>query len=206
MTAPRVLLIHGIWNQRSWLEPLAGRLRRMGFAPSIFAYDSILAGPVAAMPTLAETIQREQPAYLVGHSLGGLLALETLRWAPGMSVQRVACLGSPLRGSLAAKHLSQHRWLKHALGRSGEMLTRGCPEWTGPVEVGMVAGVAPRGLGRLVAPLRGPSDGTVLLAETQLPGLAAHCTVSCGHTELAFVEEPAKRVAQFLRTGRFEGV
>lgn len=204
MAQPRVLLIHGVWNHRTWLEPLAGRFRRMGFAPSIFSYDSILSGPVAAMPALAETIEREQPDYLVGHSLGGLLALETLRWAPARSVQRVVCLGSPLCGSQAARHLSGHRWLKHALGRSGELLTRGCVEWTGAAEVGMVAGVAPRGLGRWVAPLRGESDGTVLLAETQLPGLAAHCTVKCGHTELAFAEEPARKAAQFLRTGAFD--
>ena len=200
----RVLLIHGIWNHSAWLQPLAIRLRTLGFAPSIFAYDSILKGPGAAMPALLDTIQRTKPAYMVGHSLGGLLALETLHWAPDLRIERVACLGSPLRGSATARHMAKHPVLRHALGHSSEMLTRGFEAWTGKAQVGMVAGIAPRGLGRLVAPLRGQSDGTVLLSETQLPGLAAHCTVSCGHTELAFAEAPARRVAQFLHTGGFD--
>jgi len=28
---PRVLLVHGIWNAKSWLTPLARRLRHEGF-------------------------------------------------------------------------------------------------------------------------------------------------------------------------------
>ena len=39
------------------------------------------------------------PVALVGHSLGGLVALEALRRQPDLPVSRVVCLGSPLRGS-----------------------------------------------------------------------------------------------------------
>lgn len=200
---PRVLLIHGIWNHKSWLAPLAARMRGHGFEPTIFAYDSILKGPEAAMPVLLDTLQRLKPAHLVGHSLGGLLALETLAWAPDLPIERVVCLGTPLRGSLTARHMAAHPLLRHALGRSRGLLTRGFDVWSGRAQVGMIAGTAPRGLGRLVAPLRGQSDGTVLLTETQLPGLTAHCSVACGHTELAFADIAARRAVEFLRTGTF---
>lgn len=200
----RVLLIHGIWNHRSWLKPLAGRLSAAGFTPHIFSYDSIWRGPDAALPALLETIERQAPDYLVGHSLGGLLALEALTQSPGLPVKRVVCLGSPLRGSFTARHLAGRPLLRHALGRSSGLLTRGFEAWHGSAEVGMVAGTRRRGLGQLVAPLQGESDGTVLLDETRLPGISAHCCVPFGHTELALTEEPARRAAQFLRTGKFE--
>lgn len=200
----RVLLIHGIWNHRAWLSPLASRLRQAGFDPTVFSYDSILHGASASMPTLLDAIQQLKPAALVGHSLGGLLALETLAWAPGLPVERVVCLGTPLRGSLTAKHMAGHRFLKHTMGRSSDLLTRGVEQWSGAAQVGMVAGTARRGIGRWVAPLQGPNDGTVLVEETQIPGLAAHCTVHCGHTELAFSREAAGRVVQFLSAGSFD--
>ena len=203
MSPSNVLLIHGIWNHRTWLQPLAAKLRSEGFSPTIFSYDSILHGPEAALPALLETIQRLEPVNLVGHSLGGLMALEVLKWAPGLKVERVVCLGSPLRGSFTARHMAQHRALRYALGRSQALLTRGLERWDGPTEVGVVAGTAPRGLGRLVAKLQGPSDGTVLVSETQLPGLKDHCLVPFGHTELAFAAAPARKVARFLRTGGF---
>ena len=203
MPSPNILLIHGIWNHRAWLQPLAAKLRAEGFAPTIFAYDSILKGPEAALPALLETIDRLAPVGLVGHSLGGLMALEGLKLAPGLKVDRVVCLGSPLRGSFTARHLSHNRALCYALGRSQGLLTRGLEGWEGPAEVGVIAGTAPRGLGRLVARLQGPNDGTVLVSETQLPGVKDHCLVPCGHTELAFANEPARQVARFLRTGAF---
>lgn len=199
----RVLLVHGIWNHSTWLRPLAYRLRQRGFEPAIFSYDSILQGPEAAMPALADRMAQFQPQALIGHSLGGLLALETLRWVPDPGVQRVVCLGSPLLGSATAKHMAAHRWLRHGLGRSRDWLTRGVAPWQGRAQVGMVAGSVPRGLGRLVAPLQGVHDGTVLLTETQLPGLTNHCVVACGHTELAFSEAALERVDRFLRTGLF---
>ena len=49
----------------------------------------------------------------------------------------------------------------------------------------------------------GPSDGTVALWETRLPGLAAHAQVHASHTGLLFSREVAGLVAGFLRDGRF---
>lgn len=204
-SASRIVLVHGIWNARSWLMPLARRLRQEGFEVDVFGYPSILGGPEPAIETLIERVRAGGPVHLVGHSLGGMIVLEALRRAPDLPVQRAVCLGSPLRGSHAARSLGQRRWTAPVLGRSGVLLQAGCPPWEGRVPVGMVAGNVARGIGRLIARFDGESDGTVGMAETRLPGLAAHCTVPASHTGLVFSAAAARQAACFLREGRFGG-
>src|SRR2546427_347867 len=146
---PPVLLLHGIWNARAWVGPLAWRLRARGFQVHAFGYSSVFGGPDVAVPQLLERLADAGPLSLVGHSLGGLLALEALRRNPQLPVQRVVCLGSPLRGSGTARSLSDHGW-GLALGRSSELLLDGLPDWQGKAEVGLIAGSVPHGLGSLL--------------------------------------------------------
>ena len=70
-STPRVLLVHGIWNAKSWLTPLARRLRHEGFEVETFGYPSILGGPEPAIAALIARLQGGPPVHLVGHSLGG---------------------------------------------------------------------------------------------------------------------------------------
>jgi pimeloyl-ACP methyl ester carboxylesterase len=201
----RIVLVHGIWNARSWLMPLARRLRSEGFQVDVFGYPSIVGGPEPAIAALTARLRNGGPVHVVGHSLGGLVALEALRRAPDLPVQRVVCLGSPLLGSHTARTLGQRRWTAPVLGRSADLLQAGCPPWEGAVPVGMVAGNVARGIGRLIARFDEASDGTVGLAETRLPGLAAHCIVPASHTGLVFSADAARQAARFLREGRFDG-
>ena len=199
---PGVMLLHGIWNSRAWIGPLAWRLRMRGFAVEVFGYSSVFGGPDVAVPQLVQRLRRGGQVSLVGHSLGGLVALEALRRAPELDVPRVVCLGSPLLGSDTAKMLAGHGWMA-ALGRSGDLLQHGLAEWNGRAEVGLVAGSVPHGLGALMGALHGDSDGTVALAETRLPGLADHCVVAASHSGLVLSPQVAALVAAFLRHGRF---
>ena len=200
---PGVMLLHGIWNSRAWIGPLAWRLRMRGFAVEVFGYSSVFGGPDVAVPQLVQRLRRGGQVSLVGHSLGGLVALEALRRAPELDVPRVVCLGSPLLGSDTAKMLAGHGWMA-ALGRSGDLLQHGLAEWDGRAEVGLVAGSVPHGLGTLMGVLQGDSDGTVALAETRLPGLADHCVVPVSHSGLVLSPEVAGLTAAFLRDGRFD--
>jgi len=147
--------------------------------------------------------------HIIGHSLGGLIALQTLRRYPDLPVSRVVCLGSPLQGSRTAQTMSQRgwgrSWGKFALGRSAALLQTGIPAWQGRAQVGMVAGNVARGMGRLLAHLDDPSDGTVRLAETRQPGLTDHCTVHASHSGLIFSPAAAHEAAHFIRHGRFTG-
>ncbi|HET6783458.1 MAG TPA: alpha/beta hydrolase [Pseudoxanthomonas sp.] len=200
----RVLLLHGIWNAKVWLAPLARRLRAEGLQVEVFGYPSVLGGPEIAVPRLIARLRGSEPVALLGHSLGGLVALEALQREPGLPVTRLVCLGSPLRGSGTANHLAARFWTSPALGRSAGLLQRGFERWEGKTQVGVVAGNVPHGLGRYIAHLQGESDGTVLLEETRLPGVADHCVVSASHSGLVFSAEAARQAAHFLREGRFQ--
>ncbi len=200
----KVLLVHGLLNASGWLRPLAARLRSQGFDSELFDYSSLLAGPQRAVPRLQERLACGRVDAIVGHSLGGLIALEALRAAPDAAVARVVCLGSPLRGSLTARNLAARSWTRPLLGRSAQLLQGGLERWDGAAEVGLVAGDVARGMGRLFARFDGGSDGTVGLDETRLPGLADHCVVHSSHTGLVFSRDAVAQAAHFLHHGRFE--
>ena len=202
VTHAKVLLVHGIWNARSWLLPLAWRLRALGLAADSFGYATILGGPEAAVPRLARRIRDSGATALVGHSLGGLVALQALRQMPELPVTHVVCLGSPLLGSTVARGLAD-RGAAFALGRSAGLLQQGLGHWDGAAAVGLVAGRVARGLGRVFPGFEGESDGTVTVAETRLPGLADHCLVDASHSGLVLSPRVAEQVANFLRDGRF---
>lgn len=198
------LLVHGIWNARAWLWPFASRLRAHGLRPDIFGYDSVLDTPARAAERLAEALRARPVPYLVGHSLGGLVLLEALRLAPDLAVERAVCIGSPLLGSAAARKLSALPGGGLLLGASARTLLEGAAPWDGPVAVGCIAGDRARGLGGLFVRFDTPSDGTVSVEETRLPGIAAHCVVPASHTGLVLSDHAAAQAARFLREGRFD--
>lgn len=200
----RVILLHGIWMRGLSLWPLAARLRDAGFEVEAFDYASVAGGPGRATRRLRARMGAGRgPVHLVGHSLGGLIALLAVAGANDLPPGRIVCLGSPLRGSGAARGLVRWpggRWL---LGRSGTILREGLPAWDGARAVGMIAGSRPLGLGHVVGTLPRPNDGTVAVEETRLPGLSDHCELPVTHTGLLFSAEAARRVVNFLREGRF---
>ena len=198
----RVVLLHGLWMPGMAMHWLAGRLRGAGFATEVFAYPSIAGGPEQAVPRLVEVLRRG-PAHVVAHSLGGLVALQALCEAPELDVPRMACLGSPLKGSGAAGGLMQWHFTRMMLGRSADLLRTGFPCWRGRTEVGVVAGRVPHGLGALFAHFDGDHDGTVAVAETRLEGIADHVVVPASHSGLLFSEDAASQAIAFLREGRF---
>ena len=200
---PRVLLVHGLLNAAGWLRPLAARLKAQGFDAELFGYSSLLDGPQRAVPRLIERLRRGHVDAIVGHSLGGLITLEALRQAPDLPLSRVVCLGSPLRGSGAARGLAGHAWSAPVLGRSGRLLQQGFERWDGNPPVGMVAGNVAHGVGRWFTRFDGDSDGTVAVEETRLPGLADHCVIPSSHSGLVFSAEATRQAAHFLREGRF---
>jgi pimeloyl-ACP methyl ester carboxylesterase len=200
----RVILLHGVWMVGATMRWLSSRLREAGFAPEILGYHSIVGGPRAAVPALLQRLRDGGPAHLVGHSLGGLVAVQALaEGGDALPVGRVLCLGTPLCGSRAAAVLAGNPLTALYLGRSAGLLRQGCATWPAGREVGMLAGCVPRGFGALLARFEGDHDGTVSVEETRAPGLADHMVVEASHTGLLLSRPAAEQAAHFLRTGRF---
>jgi pimeloyl-ACP methyl ester carboxylesterase len=202
---PEVLLLHGLWMRGFAMAMLHRRLREEGFSVHQFEYMSVAAPPEQAINRLRKRIRSLGPGavHVVGHSLGGILALLACR-DDDLPQGRIVCLGSPLNGSGAARGLT-HRWGGDMLlGRSRELLEHGLDRWDGAREVGMIAGRMPVGLGAFVGALGDEHDGSVGVEETRLPGLAGHCVLETSHSGMLVSADVARQVAVFLRDGRFD--
>jgi pimeloyl-ACP methyl ester carboxylesterase len=200
-----VILLHGVWMRGLTLFPLARRLRAAGYAVEVFEYASVFGNAANTCERLRARMRetRADRVHLVGHSLGGIVALEATRNARDLPRGHVVCLGPPLRGSAVARllsHVPGGRWI---LGSSHEALVAGVDRWDGSRPVGVVAGEMPFGIGVALGALTVPHDGTVAVEETRLGGLADHCTVHATHTGLLFSSAVADLAIGFLRHGRF---
>jgi hypothetical protein len=83
------------------------------------------------------------------------------------------------------------------------LLRRGARIAPAGVEVGMVAGSVPHGLGALVAGFDGAHDGTVAVDETRAPWLADHVVLPVSHTAMLLSPPVLAAVLAFLASGRF---
>lgn len=200
----RVVLVHGLLMFGGAMQWFAMRLREAGFQAETFGYHSIIGGPDAAQSALARRLGGGDPAHVVAHSLGGLLALETLSAHPQIATGRVVCLGAPLCGSGAAESLAGRPMLRWWLGRSAALLRQGCVRWPEDIEVGMVAGDTPHGLGALFARFDGAHDGTVEVPETRHERLTDHITIASSHSGLIFSRHAARQAVSFLDHGHFD--
>jgi len=200
-----VILLHGLWMRGFTLAALRRRLEREGYSVELFDYASVMHKPEASIGKLVEHVKsiRAKSVHLVGHSLGGLIALRAVQRAPRLAPGSVVCLGSPLRGSAVARTISQMPGGSLVIGKSLDVLLEGFDRWEGKRAVGAIAGRLPFGPGLVFGGLRMPHDGTVSVEETQLPGLADHCLVPATHTGLLFSDEAAAQTVAFLRNKRF---
>lgn len=204
-----VILLHGLWMRGFALLMLHRRLIEAGYRVHRFDYMSVAATQERILGRLQERMRELEPeataVHLVGHSLGGLLALRACENAEMLPPGRIVCLGSPLLGSAAARAFSDKggRGGEALLGHNRALLEHGFERWAGPRDVGVIAGRMSVGLGMMLGSLEGENDGTVSVAETRLPGLADHCVVEANHTGLLFSVAVAERTGQFLRAGSF---
>jgi pimeloyl-ACP methyl ester carboxylesterase len=209
-----IVYVHGLWQRGAEALWLRRRLsQHVGGEARTFSYPSVAADATANARALAKFLGaiRADTLHLVGHSLGGVMILKLFeddadaaaRLPPG----RIVLLGSPLRGSRTAQNLARLPFGKKIMGSSvGEELlaSRGERRWGRARELGVIAGDLGFGLGRLVGTLGGPSDGTILVEETELEGAADRLVLRVSHTGMLFSAAVARAAGTFLSTGRFE--
>jgi len=206
-----VVLVHGLWMTGAESGLLRSRLRdEFGFDPRQYSYPTVQAGLDENVRRLHEFLSEvpRDTVHLVCHSLGGVLALHTLTRFPDRRHGRVVCLGSPLRGSLAARAMASLPFGQEILGATirDAVLSGGLTEYRGEREVGVIAGTLGVGLGVVIEGLPSPNDGTITVEETKLPGIKDHLELAVSHTGLLVSPEVASQTAYFLRHGEFARV
>jgi|CXWL01.1.fsa_nt_gi pimeloyl-ACP methyl ester carboxylesterase len=209
-----LILIHGLWVPGFVMKPLAGHLGRAGYRCHIFSYLGAAKPMAGHVERLARFARDVGPAHFVGHSLGGLLTMETLRRHPGIEVGRVVLLGTPARGSYAGRRFARYRVGRWMFGHSAEYWPERVPEsrpaesrpaarWARPEALGVIAGSLPLGLGRAFGRLPGVNDGAVCLEETTVEGMAERVVLPVGHSAMLVSARVAAQTSAFLVDGKF---
>lgn len=207
-----VICTHGLWAHGTGMYLVRRHLEREhGMRGFTFNYPSVTKTLDENAGRLARFIEENgiEQAHLVGHSLGGLVILRMLANRYSEIPGRIVCVGSPLRGSRAAKILNAKSWGEHLLGVSVPQGTvhGSANEWASDVtanrEIGSIAGSVPFGVGHIAGPFGEPNDGTVAVAETQLDGARDHIIVPTTHTGMLISRNVAEQIGAFLRRGEF---
>jgi pimeloyl-ACP methyl ester carboxylesterase len=203
-----VVCIHGLWMTGVEMTLLRSTLSRLSGRSTLqFSYPTVRCGIEDNCRKLADFIAAvsADSVDLVGHSLGGVLALQTLQRYPTPKVRRIVCLGSPLVDSSAARNLGRWGWGRAMLGRTIKEAVLEQPLRTvvDGHDVGVIAGTVGLGLGLFVGNLQKPHDGMVTLEETRLPGITDHLVTRVNHFGLVLSRTVAERTNDFLRDGAF---
>ncbi|WP_297799903.1 alpha/beta hydrolase [Arenimonas sp. GDDSR-1] len=192
----RILLVHGLWMHAPALYFWARQLREAGYRPQYFSYRSLLQSPEQAIARLRETALAEPDTDILAHSLGGLIAVEAMAGCPSFR-GRILCVGSPLAGSQVVRRY-RNTPLGVLAGRSTTLLSRGFTQIPEGLDVSVIAGTDPKGLGRFVHRFDAQNDGSVALSETRIPGLQRHVSVPVSHSGQLFSKAVMTQVLALL--------
>jgi pimeloyl-ACP methyl ester carboxylesterase len=207
MTKDTIILAHGLWMTGAEMSLLKRRLRKAGFHVVPFRYRMLSRSLQQNTQRFAQFIRNHasENTSLLGHSLGGVMALQTLQAFPDLPVSKVLCLGSPLLDTAAGRVLSRFKPGQAMLGKTlpEAVFARPLTSWEGTQTVGVIAGSRSLGLGRLITVLPKPNDGIVTVAETCLPGIADHLVVRKTHIGLVLSADTARQCIEFMRHGKF---
>ena len=215
-----VVCVHGLWLSgfatRYWRVHLA----RAGYAAHSFSYPSVrgrLAHNRAALLRFALALP-QQRIHFAGHSLGAVTIasmLDEQGWClPGKTLGRIVLAGPPFQGTHAGKALIDPKHTRTVFGGVGRALAgKALQDWLsgqrpvvpGGVDLGVIAGDANVGMGRVIAPgLARPHDGTVSVAETRVSGAREHIVLPVSHTTMLMSQQVVKRMVRFFDSGSFD--
>ena len=202
-----VVLVHGLWMSGLEMHWLGARLGECGYNVCYFHYSSLTKSPRESARELSDFIGQLncEKLNIVAHSFGGIVVLNLFDRFDALPEGRVLLMGSPVLGSGIARVAASHGGLRMLLGTaSPDRLTEAAPAWRGGRALGVIAGTSAFGVGRILGGLQGPSDGTVSVCETRLPGATDFVTLDVNHMGMLFSREVAREVCFFLHYGRFD--
>lgn len=210
---PAVVLLHGLARRPRAMRGVAAALEEAGYEPVAIGYPTLTSSIEAAAAVVADRLVQlgDRPLYAVTHSMGGVL-IRYLR-DDRVTWKRIVMLAPPSQGSAVARAVQAAVGVDvfKQLPAAAALGTTTPTAWPYPPAPFAViagtrrpAGFHPAGwLGRLFLPADEPSDGTVLVRETRLPGAAAFATVDAAHTAIMDHPEAQRLAIAFLRDGAF---
>ncbi|WP_286203513.1 alpha/beta hydrolase [Pseudoalteromonas sp. NBT06-2] len=193
----QVIVLHGLYMSGFVMKPLCHRLAKSGINILNLTYKSRDPDSQQIFKQLDDFIL-DKPTVLVCHSLGGLIARAYLEQNSVSSqfVTKVITLGTPHKGSCIAKQMHE-KGLDKLLKNSVEYLLSPNNYWPFKAKLYSIAGDLPLGLMPIIE--RGSeSDGTVLLDETKLKGMAEHKVFHLSHTSLIYSRQVVSYIQGIL--------
>jgi len=193
----QVIVLHGLYMSGFVMKPLCHRLAKSGVKILNLTYKSRDPDSQQIFTQLDNFIANK-PTVLVCHSLGGLIARAYLEKSSLSSefITKVITLGTPHKGSSIAKQMHD-KGLDKLLKNSVEYLLSPNKDWPFKAKLYSIAGDLSLGLMPILE--RGSeSDGTVLLDETKLKGMAEHKVFHLSHTSLIYSRQVVNYIQDIL--------
>jgi pimeloyl-ACP methyl ester carboxylesterase len=202
-----VLVVHGLWLHGFIMSVMARRIARHGYRVRTYSYPTMrltLTQNAHRLARYAGSLGCK--VHLVGHSMGGLVALEAARRMPPHVRGRVVMIAPPYGECFSAQCLTRWPGGRAILGRSMvEWISAEHSASLQDCEIGVIAGTGGIGLGRLVARgLPKPHDGVVALPETRVPGMRDHLALPVSHTAMIVSSAVVHQTCAFLERGEFD--
>jgi pimeloyl-ACP methyl ester carboxylesterase len=122
-----VWVLHGFFASKHWVSPLSSKLHRLGWETACYGYPSVWSRITDEGKRLADGLGRAyqatgKPVYLVGHSMGGIVArVAALELGPSI-IQKLVLVCSPNHGSHVASKVDS--WLGVLFPMLAEMSDR----------------------------------------------------------------------------------
>lgn len=206
-----VVLVHGIWSNPASLVPLAARVKKGGYTPHLFGYNSVIKSPAENAKKLATFLDKmdDDIIHLAAHSLGGIVLKHLMHTYKPKNIGHVLMMATPINGSDTAREFNSHDVTKLVLGRATEQgLLGDVPPWPKDRPLGMVAGNHSFGLKSVLKEglLEGPNDGTVKLSETMSDEVTHRHEIPFSHTVMLLSNDLADAVLCYLNDGNFDAL
>ncbi|MEN3355802.1 MAG: hypothetical protein V7640_3960 [Betaproteobacteria bacterium] len=203
-----VLLVHGLWMHGLAMRLMQRRLEQRGHTVRTYSYPTVrlsLRDNAARLAHYCDTLSCDR-LHLVGHSMGGLVALKAAECLPQAKRGRIVLIGTPFADSHCGRRLERLPAGRYLLGKCmAEWLMQTQRHALADLDIGVIAGNGGFGMGRVIAPdLPRPHDGVIVVAETRVPGMRDHVTLPVSHTAMLLSREVVQQVCTYLKRGAFE--
>ena len=206
-----VVCVHGLWLSGFATGFWRSRFAAAGYAAHSFSYATVRQPLKVSARQLAEfaCALPQRRIHFAGHSLGAVLIAAMLAerdWRlPGKELGRIVLAGPPFQGSQVGQSLSRVGFGRMVLGHAiADWLAAAPPVVPAGIDLGVIAGTRPVGMGRIAAPgLAQPHDGTVRVAETRVEGSREHLSLPVSHTEMLMSARVTRQMLEFFAHGAF---